>query len=86
LEESEMGDPDIFRNLDPDRISRSKAEETLLYVRYLLNREKEPAKIRVYESLKAILEARLDALTEREILPPLDTKPPGLSGENAGPA
>jgi hypothetical protein len=76
-----MEGPDLFRNLDPSRISRSKAEETLLYVRYLLNREKQPAKIRVYESLKAILEARLEELTEREVLPPIATtaaKQPGL--------
>jgi hypothetical protein len=74
-----MDGQDIFRNIDPSRISRSKAEETLLYVRYLMNREKEPAKIRVYESLKVILEARLEELTEREILPPLAVKQPGSS-------
>lgn len=85
-----MDAPDIFRNIDPSRISRSKAEETLLYVRYLLNREKQPGKIRVYEKLKAILEARLEALTEREILPPLvatqqvASYQPGLSRGPAG--
>jgi hypothetical protein len=66
-----MDAPDIFGQIDPSRISRSKAEETLLYVRYLLNREKEPAKVKVYESLKVILEARLEELTEREVLPPI---------------
>jgi hypothetical protein len=87
-----MDTPDIFRQMDPSRISRSKAEETLLYVRYLLNREKEPAKIRVYESLKAILEARLEELTERQILPPLVSKDPAAdqqpdaSAAAAGPA
>jgi hypothetical protein len=69
-----MDAPDIFRNIDPARISRSKAEETLLYVRYLLNREQEPAKVRVYEGLKAMLEARIEELTEREVLPPLPTE------------
>jgi hypothetical protein len=66
-----MDAPDIFNNIDPSGISRSKAEEMLLYVRYLLNREKDPANIGVYENLKTILEARLEALTEREILPPV---------------
>lgn len=77
-----MEAPDLFRNIDPSRISRSKAEETLLYVRYLLDREQAPAKVRVYENLKAILEARLEELTEREVLPPLEsgsTRP--ISGE-----
>jgi hypothetical protein len=69
--EIKMDGPDIFRNIDPSRISRSKAEETLLYVRYLLNREKENTKIRLYESLKVILEARLEELTERQMLPPI---------------
>jgi uncharacterized membrane protein YcjF (UPF0283 family) len=74
-----MDAPDIFRHIDPSGISRSKAEETLLYVRYLLKREEEPAKIRVYESLKAILEARLEELTEREILPPLPQQKRNIS-------
>jgi hypothetical protein len=67
-----MDAPDIFDNIDPGRISRSKAEETLLYVRYLLKREQDTARIRIYENLKVILEARLEDLTEREVLPPLD--------------
>jgi hypothetical protein len=77
-----MDAPDIFRNIDPSRISRSKAEETLLYVRYLLDREQEPAKIRVYENLKAILEARLEELTEREVLPPLEVKNRAITSES----
>lgn len=76
-----MEAPDLFRNIDPSRISRSKAEETLLYVRYLLDREKAPAKIRVYENLKAILEAKLEELREREMLPPLESGTRALSGE-----
>ena len=79
--EMEMDAPDIFSNIDPSGISRSKAEEMLLYVRYLLNREKEPVNIRVYENLKAILEARLEALTEREILPPLGQQHRAISGQ-----
>ena len=66
-----MNAPDIFSNIDPSGISRSKAEEMLLYVRYMLKREEDPVNIRIYENLRAILEARLEALTEREILPPL---------------
>lgn len=77
-----MEAPDIFRNIDPSKISRSKAEETLLYVRYLLDREQEPAKVRVYENLKLILEARLEELTEREVLPPVEANIRSISGDS----
>ena len=81
-----METADIFRNIDPSKISRSKAEETLLYVRYLLDREQAPAKIQVYENLKAILEARLEELTEREVLPPFEANIRAISGETDLPA
>jgi hypothetical protein len=80
-----MEAPDLFKNIDPARISRSKAEETLLYVRYLLEREQAPAKARVYENLKAILEARLEELNERQVLPPLASGTRAISGDTDRP-
>ncbi len=52
----------MFDNLDLTQISRSKAEEMLLYVRYLLNREQDKVKIEIYNQYRKKLEARLDNL------------------------
>jgi hypothetical protein len=57
-----MEAPDIFKNIDPSKISRNKADETLLYVRYLLTREQDPAKMEVYQNFKLILETRIAEL------------------------
>src|SRR5687768_12075022 len=72
LRNKQMDAPGIFSQIDPSRISRSKAEETLLYVRYLLNREQEPAKIKLYQEFKTILEARLKELAGQQEVPPAD--------------
>lgn len=80
-----MDVPAIFNNINPSAISRSKAEEMLLYVRYLLNREKEAAKLRVYENLKILLEDRLEELNEREILPQLELPLRSFPEQNSPP-
>lgn len=80
-----MDAPYLFNNIDPSRISRNKAEETLLYVRYLLYREKEPLNIQAYENLKAMLEARLKTISDQDEVSEPDKETKNFSLEEASP-
>jgi hypothetical protein len=47
-------------------LSRSQAEEKLLYVRYLLMREKKNNLLKIYNGYSELLEERITALTGME--------------------
>lgn len=59
-----MAKLEMFENLDPSQISKAKAEEVLLYLRYLLQREHDKGKIEIYTRYRNILEARVEDLNK----------------------
>jgi hypothetical protein len=58
--------PDFLYTLDPAAISKNKAEETLLYVRYHLQREKNNKAIEVLQHYQSLIQARLKELEAKE--------------------
>ncbi|WP_026463843.1 hypothetical protein [Adhaeribacter aquaticus] len=75
-----MGLNKDFANIDIKQVSKSKASEILIYVRYLLARVQNQAEKEELENYKILLEARLAELEGFETLlnqPELNNDPAG---------